>query len=276
MCNEPSQDVNATPDRHKVPAIDNVGTLIEMQSQERSFAILRALGGHPSRKLTEVAAVVDLPKPTVLRFLRSLESGSWVTRTADGGYALGPAILGLAGQYLSSDAVIVAASGPMIRLRDMLGETATLSRISGASRTCVQEFPSTQPLRLVLGLGEGGPLHAGASGLLLLAYMPAEQRARILATDLAALTDRTITSAEALELECEQIRAQGWSVTHSQRTVGAAAMAVPIDDAAAEWGVSALGVYGPETRCRSLADERRWLGALQQCAAEINTAIGAR
>ncbi|GFG55353.1 IclR family transcriptional regulator [Mycolicibacterium agri] len=246
-----------------------------MQSQERSFAILRALGGHPSRKLTEVAAVVDLPKPTVLRFLRSLEHGSWVRRTPDGGYALGPAILGLASQYLTSDAVIVAAAGPMMRLRDTLGETATLSRIFGSHRTCVQEFPSTQPLRLVLGLGEAGPLHAGASGLLLLAHMPAEQRARILAKNLDALTDRTITSPEALELECERIREQGWATTHSQRTVGAAAMAVPIQDAAAEWGVSALGVYGPETRCHSLADEQRWLAALRQCATEITEAIGA-
>ena len=245
-----------------------------MQSQDRSFSILRALGGHPSRTLTEVATEVELPKPTVLRFLRSLEDGSWVTRTPDGGYALGPAILGLAGQYLSSDAVIVAASGPMMRLRDTLGETATLSRASGSFRTCVQEFPSTQPLRLVLGLGEAGPLHAGASGLVLLAHMPAEKRTRILAEAPARLTDRTITSPDALELECERIRAQGWSFTHGQRTVGAAAMAVPIEDAAAEGGISALGVYGPETRCRSLADEQRWLDALKHCADEVRALTG--
>lgn len=250
-------------------------TLSKMQSQERSFSILRALGGHSSRTLTEIAADVELPKPTVLRFLRSLEDGSWVTRTSGGGYALGPAILGLAGQYLSSDAVIVAATGPMMRLRDALGETATLSRASGASRTCVQEFPSTQSLRLVLGIGETGPLHAGASGLVVLAHMPAVRRAQILADAPARLTDRTITSPDALESECERIRAQGWSFTHGQRTIGAAAMAVPIEDPAAEWGVSALGVYGPETRCRSVADEQRWLDALTQCAAEIKTVIGA-
>jgi IclR family acetate operon transcriptional repressor len=243
-----------------------------MKSQNRLFAILGALGGHRSRSLTEIATDVGLPKPTVLRFLRSLEDGSWVTRMPDGGYTLGAAILALAGQYLSSDAVIVAAPGPMTRLRDSLGETATLIRGSGTFRTCVQEIPSTQPLRLVLGLGEAGPLHAGASGLVLLAYMPAEKRTRILSGTLARLTDRTITSPVALERECERIRAQGWSFTHSQRTVGAAAMAVPIEDAAAEWGISALGVYGPESRCRSLADEQRWLDALELCAAEIRAA----
>ncbi|MET0999365.1 MAG: IclR family transcriptional regulator [Marmoricola sp.] len=246
-----------------------------MQSQDRSFAILRALGGRPSTTLTEIAAQVGLPKPTVLRFLRSLEAGAWVTRSPEAGaYSLGPAILALAGQYLSSDAVIAAASAPMMKLRDSLGETATLSRISGTTRTCVQEFPSTQPLRLVLGLGESGPLHAGASALVLLAHMSPDARAGILTSEQRRLTDRTITSPEALELECEQIRRQGWAVTHGQRTAGAVAMSVPIHDAAAPGGVSALGVYGPEARCRSRDDERRWLEALRTCAAEIRAGVG--
>jgi IclR family acetate operon transcriptional repressor len=240
-----------------------------MQSHRRLFAILGDLGGHPSSTLTEIASRVELPKPTVLRFLRSLEGDAWVTRTPKGGYALGPSILGLAGQYLSLDSVIVAASPAMMRLRDTLGETATLSRASGATRICVQEFPSTQPLRLVLGLGRQGPLHAGASGLILLAYMPAAARNEILSAPLEKLTERTIASAEALELECERIRAQGWAITRGQRTAGAAAMCVPIEDPAAEWGVSALGVYGPDVRCRTIEDEHRWLAALRECATEI-------
>ena len=245
-----------------------------MQAQDRSFAILRELGGHPSRTLTEIAAAVELPKPTVLRFLRSLALDSWVTRTANGSYALGPAVLGLASQFLAADAVIAASSGPMMRLRDSLGETATLSRPAGNMRACVQEFASTQPLRLVLGLGVAGPLHAGASGLVLLAHMPPDQRARILTEELAPLTEHTITDPEALEAECERVRVQGWSATHGQRTHGAAAMAVPIEDPAAEWGVSALGVYGPDARCRSLADEQRWLTSLQSCAQEIRSTLG--
>jgi IclR family acetate operon transcriptional repressor len=240
-----------------------------MQSHERLFAILSALGEHATSTLTEIATRVDLPKPTVLRVLRSLEPDAWVTRTADGGYALGPSILGLAGQYLSLDSVIAAASPPMMRLRDTLGETATLSRVSGSTRICVQEFPSTQPLRLVLGLGALGPLHAGASGLVLLAHMPAEARAEVLSSQLEALTDQTITSAKALELECERIRDQGWAISRGQLTAGGVAMAVPIEDPSAEWGVSALGVYGPDVRCRTAKDERRWLKALRACAAEI-------
>lgn len=245
-----------------------------MQSHERLFALLRSLGEEEASTLTKLSARVSLPKPTVLRTLRSLEPGGWVSRTPDGSYALGPSVVGLAGQYLAQDSLILRASPAMKGLRDALGETATLSRASGTTRTCVQEFPSQHKLRLVLGLGEQGPLHAGASGLVLLAYMPEEARADFLGRPLEALTDHTITSAAALEAECQRIRERGWSMTHSQRTAGAIAVSVPLADPAAQWGVAALGVYGPEARCRTTQDERRWLDALLDCAEEITSSSG--
>ncbi len=248
-----------------------------MQSQERAFAILRTLGGHGGLSLTEVATQVALPKPTVLRFLRSLEQGAWVSRADDGSYRLGPAVLGLAGQYLSSDTMLVVAAQPMKRLRDSLGETITLSRASTTTRTCVLEFQSTQPLRLVLGLGDTSPLHAGASALVLLAHMPASAREAVIASGPARITARTLTMADDLERACDQIRSQGFSVTRGQRTEGAVAASVAVDDPGAKWGVSALGVYGPESRCRSIDDERRWVDALTACADEIRAAMsGAR
>jgi DNA-binding IclR family transcriptional regulator len=245
-----------------------------MQSHERLFALLRSLGEKETSTLTQLSARVGLPKPTVLRTLRSLEPGGWVTRTPEGGYTLGPSIVGLAGQYLAQDSLILRASPAMRRLRDTLAETTTLSRASGATRTCVQEFPSPQGLRLVLGLGEQGPLHAGASGLVLLAHMPDEVRAEFLARPLEALTEHTITSAATLEAECQSIRERGWSITHSQRTAGGIAMSVPIADPEAQWGIAALGVYGPEARCRTPQDEQRWLDALLECAEEITSSSG--
>lgn len=247
--------------------------MADMRGIERAFAVLRVVGAFPRSSLTDIAREADLPKPTVLRFLRSLESEGWVVRSDEGGYSLGPSLLGLAGRYLSSDPVLTAASAPMRRMRDELGETTTLSRVAGMARICVQEFPSLQPLRLVLGLGESNPLHAGASGIVLLAHMPIERRRSILAQDLVQMTDRTLTDAESLERECERVREQGWSSSYGQRTAGGVAIAVPITDPSAEWGISALGVYGPEVRCRSISDERRWLDALRECAREIEAAI---
>lgn len=247
-----------------------------MRGNDRLLAILTALGAHQRSTLGEVASRVDLPRPTALRFLRSLEPGGWVTRQPDGSYSLGPAVLGLAGQYLSTNSVLVAASPVMRELRDQLGETISLSRVAGDTRICVQEFPSLQSLRLVLGLGEAGPLHAGASGLLLLAHLPDNVRARIFATPLLAYTDRTITSPQALEAECAAIRERGWAATHGQKTPGGVALAVPIHDPVAEGGISALGIYAPEARYRGREDEARWLDALRAGVRQIESGLTGR
>ena len=238
-------------------------------SSQRLFLIVDRLSAKPMT-LTEVARETDLPKSTVLRFLKILEEGEWVYRDQAGVYSLGAAIAGLVARYLSAEPLVGAATPPMRSLRAALDETISLSRRAGLSRVCVQEFPSTQNLRLVLGLGEQGPLHAGASGLLLFAHMPPEERARLADVGFARYTSRTITSLGELEVEAERIRAQGWAMTRGQRTEGGLAIAVPVFGPSGE--VAALGVFGPEIRCSTKREQERWRRELLATAAEINEA----
>jgi len=222
--------------------------------------------------LTEVAKAADLPKSTALRFLRTLEESGWVVRDKDGVYSLGAAIVGLAAQYLSGNPVVAAATPAMRALQAELDETISLSRRVGLIRVCVQEFPSTQNLRLVLGLGERGPLHAGASGLLLFAYMPGEERQRLAEHGFDRYTSRTLTDLKALEAEADVIREQGWAMTRGQKTEGGLAMAVPIAEPGSRGEVAALGIFGPEIRCSTKREQDRWLKALQETAKQINDA----
>jgi DNA-binding IclR family transcriptional regulator len=238
-----------------------------VRGAQRLFIIVERLSAKPMT-LTEVAREAELPKSTALRFLRTLEDSGWVYRDQSGVYSLGAAIAGLAAQYLSGDALVAAATPPMRTLHAELDETISLSRRVGLTRVCVQEFPSTQNLRLVLGLGEQGPLHAGASGLLLFAHMPPEERARLAHDGFPRYTGRTITDFAQLELEADKIREQGWVMTRGQKTEGGLAIAVPISKPSGE--VAALGVFGPEVHCSSKREQDRWRKALLATAAEIN------
>ena len=240
-----------------------------MRGAQRLFIIVERLSAKPMT-LTDVAREADLPKSTALRFLRTLEESGWVYRDQAGVYSLGAAIAGLTAQYLSGDPLVTAATPPMRALQSELNETISLSRRVGLTRVCVQEFPSTQNLRLVLGLGEQGPLHAGASGLLLFAYMPAEERARLEEGGFPKYTNRTIAEMSRLETEAELIRAQGWAMTRGQKTEGGLAIAAPIFKPSGE--VAALGVFGPEIRCTTKREQERWRKALLATAAEINEA----
>lgn len=245
-----------------------------MRGAQRLFTIIESLSAEPMT-LTKVASTVELPKSTALRFLRTLEESGWVVRDNEGVYSLGATVIGLAAQYLSGNPVVAAATPVMRALRAKLDETVSLSRRIGLVRVCVQEFPSTQNLRLVLGIGERGPLHAGASGLLLYAYMPEEDRLRLEEEiGLERYTPNTITDLSTLEREAEAIRSQGWAITKGQKTKGGVAMAVPIIEPGSNGGdVSALGLFGPELRCSTQQEQRRWLHALQESARQINEAL---
>ncbi|HJQ94280.1 MAG TPA: IclR family transcriptional regulator [Acidimicrobiia bacterium] len=244
----------------------------DMRGSERLFAIIEDLSGEP-KTLTEVATAVGLPKSTALRFLRTLEAAGWVVRDKSGVYTLGAVVVGLAAQYLSSDPVVTAATPVMRELRAYLNETVSLSRRIGLTRVCVVEFPSTQNLRLVLGIGERGPLHAGASGLLLYAYMSPEERASLGERTLERYTARTITDPVELEHEATVIGRRGWAISKGQRTKGGVAMAAPIFEPGSNREVAALGLLGPELRCSTQREQKRWLDALITSAREINDAM---
>lgn len=246
-----------------------------MRANDRLLSILCALGEQQRPlTLTELADSVDLPKSTTLRFLRSLAPDGWVVKDVDGQYLLGPAVMALAGLYISSDPVLVSAPPLMRELRDHLGETISLSRVTGLERTCLLEFPSPQALRLVLGVGAVGPLHAGASGLLLLAHLPEATRREVYARGLDSYTSQTLDDPDDLESACSEIRERGWAITHGQKTAGGVALAVPVRDHRAPGQVSALGVFGPQARFGAKGDRDRWRDALLECAAEIERAAG--
>jgi DNA-binding IclR family transcriptional regulator len=243
-----------------------------LRGSQRLFTIVEKLS-RQSMNLTEVSEAVELPKSTALRFLRDLEEAGWVARDNDGVYSLGATVVGLAAQYISHNEIVTASTSTMRNLRDELDETVSLSRRVGLIRVCVQEFPSKKSLRLVLGIGERGPLHAGASGILLYAYMPQEERRRLAEAGFERLTKRTITDFDALEREAEKVRNRGWALTKGQRTEGGVAIAVPLFDPSSDDDVAALGLFGPEQRCSTRAEQERWLEALLKTADSIQSAL---
>lgn len=246
-----------------------------MRGSQRLFGIIEELSARPIN-LTELAEKVDLPKSTTLRFLRDLEEAGWASRDRDGVYALGPGVVALAAKYLAHNELVAAATPHMRDLRATINETVSLSRRVGLMRVCVQEFPSTQSLRLVLGIGERGPLHAGASGLLLYAHMPEEERRELAAQGFEAFTNRTVTSFDELEREAEKIRKEGWAITHGTKTEGGVAIAVPLADPSSSDDVAALGLFGPQLRCSTKAEQKRWRDALLASAGAIEATLSSR
>jgi IclR family acetate operon transcriptional repressor len=240
-----------------------------MRGTERLISLMNAIADHGPASLTALSAVVDLPKPTVLRQLRALEEGGLVARDPESLYRMGPRILALAHRYLDAEAVIRISSPHMLRLREEVDETVSLVARSGELRVCIQEFVSSQPLKVTHGVGSLASLgESPASGLLLLAYCTASERRRVADRLSSTAKLREWNTDNVLEERFAEVRERGWVISAGGRGEGAAAITVPIHHPLTREAY-ALGVFCPESRFTAKHSPEEWIALMQSYAAQI-------
>lgn len=177
------------------------------------------------------------------------------------------------GRALGGRADLRALSLPELEaLRDLTGETLTLWVRSGNERICAECLESPHELRWIAAVGARTPLHAGASGRVLLSQLAPEELDRYLA-EIAADKPAQLPAAAAaatLRRTVAAVRKRGYELAADDRVLGIGGIAAPI-------GVTAcLTIAGPTARC---TPERLagWLGALRDSTDRINRHLeGAR
>lgn len=240
-----------------------------VKSVDRAIDILTTLLAGP-KSLTEICRATGLTKPTVHRLLGSLGERGLVLKLPDpdNNYILGPNLLPiLQGVSLGLGHLGAIARPLLADLRDSTEETVTLHVQAGVERICVEELRSPHALQYAASVGSRAPLHVGAAGKVLIAFLEEEHRERILEAlprPLAAITNDTVTDPAALTGQIEETRRRGWAISAGERVSGASAASVPVF--AHDQLIAALSVLGPSTR---LGEER-----LAAVAAELQEVAG--
>lgn len=201
--------------------------------------------------LTELAQQLALPKTSLHRLLRTLESGGYLTH-AGGLYAPGPESLRLANvlSRASQLADFPACARPVLEaLAVETGETVMLSVLSdtGIETVYVDVIESEAALRFTLRVGNRRPLFSTASGKVMLAFSPAEAQARYLAqADFLQFTEET-SGKKAMPAILKQAHAEGVIFDRNGIVDGASGVASPSFD---RDGVlfCAVSVAGPTER----------------------------
>ncbi len=180
----------------------------------------------------ELAESLELSPATAHRVLLDLAAHGLVQRhEGSGPYELGLEFCRLALKVQAGFALRNAGIPVMQALVADCNETAFMGLYDPfrLQMMFVAVVNSSNPLRYIVPVHEWVPVHAGASGLAIMAFLPDEERRAILAqTPLVRLTERTITDPDMLERELEQVRVRGYAVSRGQRNVGAVAVAAPI------------------------------------------------
>jgi DNA-binding IclR family transcriptional regulator len=210
--------------------------------------------------VSELLGRVELSRPTLYRLLRTLQGKQFLVASGDPQrFRLGPAIAQLSHVWTAGLDLGTAAEPMMRRLRDETGETVALFGPQGAFRLCIAEVPSNQALSFRRGVGYRERLTLGASGKVILAYMP---------PPLPKVDGEPRKYARELAL----IKERGFAVSREELIQGAVAVSAPVFDGT-DRVAGALSVFGPSARLGP-AQVARFGKLLLREAREISQVLG--
>jgi DNA-binding IclR family transcriptional regulator len=138
----------------------------------------------PERGVTEISKELKLRKATAARRMYTLKECGYLTKSpATNKYRLGWNLAQLGDVYPASVPLREIALPRLKELNSKINETVDLYVVVGKQRLCIDRFESTYEVRPVAQAGKLAPLHAGASGKLLLAFMPEDKIQDFLETE---------------------------------------------------------------------------------------------
>jgi DNA-binding IclR family transcriptional regulator len=221
----------------------------------------------PELSADEICKLIDAPRSTTYRYIRTLRDKGFLEKSPTGGFRLGPRLLQL-GRIARSRLDISDIALPVMEdIARQTTETVMLTRLFGSNAVCVERVEGSQAVRISFDVGHVQLLHGGASSKILLAYVDEETWDDHLRLPLERFTDYTVTDPDVLKEQLREIRRQGYCVSESEVDLGARAVAVPIADARGRT-IAALSTAGPTFRMGDVTVERH-LELLRSGAAKI-------
>ena len=245
------------------------------QSIERAIDILFCFSREKSRlTINEIADQTGLPKSTCYRLIGTLKKKGLVDLDKEPNrYRLGMALLRFHDIITDSLDLVRIARPYLHRLTEISGETAQLIQKNNNVAICVEKTDSPAALMVRPDKGTIIGLHSGASGKAILAFLPEPEQKKIIAkAGLKKLGPKTITDPVELQKKLNQIKEQGYAVSHEEIYPGVAALAVPIFDAGNRV-VASICVAGPKER---FIDEKikALVGPVTDSARSISAKLG--
>lgn len=241
---------------------------------ERYIRILELLAAFPSgMSLTDVARILELPKTSAHRLLRTLQESDLVevSNGAANSYVLGKRIARIAHLGSGTEWVATLVRPHLKELAAETGETCYLAKLDGIHITSIlMEAPDT-PWRGFVLPGKGMAPHAAASAKAIMAFQDSAIVSAALEEALPKLTARTKTSRSQVLAEYAQVRKRGYAECIGEIDEELAALAVPvfIDPIGV---IFSVGVTGPLLRITD-KQSKTLVQTMKRCGGHISNAL---
>ena len=242
-----------------------------VQSVSRAVDLLEALSDGEERGVTELGKHLRVHKATASRLLATLAQRRLVYRNpSTDKYRLGLGLIHLAGLAMASLDLVEQARPILESLAVQTRETVNLAVLDGDRVMHLDQIAGTRSIVSVSWVGRRTPPHCTSNGKVLLAFLDAPERDRLLTSPLELLTKNTITNRRKLDRQLTEVRRRGYARTIEELEEGLNAVAAPVRSAEGDV-VAAVSVGGPAFRMRP-----RGLGRLGRMAMDAGVEISRR
>lgn len=240
-----------------------------VESLARGLSVLTAFGaGRAELTLTAIAEATGLARATARRSLITLEHLGYVA--AEGRlFHLTPHVLELGYAHLSRLTLPQIAQPHLVDLVERVHDSASMATLSGDDIQYVARVPTVRIMSVNITVGTRFPAYATAMGRVLLAGLPAAERAMLLEhTTLAPLTPYTVSTKDRLAHILDQVAEEGYALVSEELEKGLRSIAVPVHDTAGRV-IAAINVSMHASRRAEEQSRNELLPPLRETAARI-------
>jgi IclR family pca regulon transcriptional regulator len=241
-----------------------------IEALARGLDVIRSFDAQrPRRSLTEVAGATGLARPTARRILLTLEELGYV-RSTDSGYELTPRVLELGMAYVGAQNLWDLARPHMEALVAHTRESSSITQLDGSDIVYTARVAVPKIIALRVEIGTRFPAAVTSQGKILLAALPPDRLADVLATpSRSGVQPWTSPTPAETEAGLREVRARGWALADNELAPGIRSIAVPIRAGRGEVRAAMnVTVNSAETPTSTLIDD--YLPHLQRAADAIS------
>jgi len=199
----------------------------------RAIEVLEILAhSHTGLSLADLSRLTSIPKSSLFRILNTLEHHAVVLQDGQREtFTLGMKLIDWGNRALDSIDLKTVSHPHLVRMAHETRESYYVAILDEEEVIIIDRADTPEIWRMVARLGQRSPVHATASGQVLISEMSQEAIDRIISRHgLKKFTPRTITDPERLQRRLRRIRSDGHVVANAEYKADLCVIAAPIRD----------------------------------------------
>ncbi len=201
-----------------------------VNSLKRGLQVLKLINEHGGCQIKDLQGLVDLPKPTIIRMVKTLHEAGYVSRDPSGAYKVSAKVMALSNRYDLDEDLMIAARPVLEKLRREITWPSDLASFDGDAMVILDTGEDPGTLGLNRSRGSRLPVLSTSLGRAYLAFIDPPEQLEVLHHLIGLEQKQGLgkTSLSRIKRILGETRSNGYAIGDAEYIKETRAAAVPI------------------------------------------------